>query len=85
MLAVGLSCVCAKLFQLCLTLWCYGLEPASLLCPWDFPRKNTGVDIHAPSRDLPNLEIEPESLMSAVLADRFFITSATFMAFILLG
>ena len=25
MLTVGLSCVCAKLFQLCLTLRCYGL------------------------------------------------------------
>ena len=25
----------------------HGLEPARLLCPWDFPGKNTGVDCHA--------------------------------------
>ena len=25
----------------------FGLEPARLLCPWDFPGKNTGVSCHA--------------------------------------
>ena len=25
------------------SLWPYGLQPARLLCPWDFPGKNTGV------------------------------------------
>ena len=25
-----------------------GLQPASLLCPWDFPGKNTGVGYHFP-------------------------------------
>ena len=30
--------------QSCLTLLqLHGLEPARLLCPWDFPGKNTGV------------------------------------------
>jgi len=24
----------------------YGLKPARLLCPWDFPGKNTGVGRH---------------------------------------
>ena len=24
----------------------HGLQPAGLLCPWDFPGKNTGVDCH---------------------------------------
>ena len=24
----------------------FGLEPAKLLCPWDFPGKNTGVGSH---------------------------------------
>ena len=34
-------CLVAKL---CLTpLWPLGLEPTRLLCPWDFPGKNTGV------------------------------------------
>ena len=25
----------------------HGLQPASLLCPWDFPGKNTGVGCHS--------------------------------------
>ena len=28
------------------SLWPYGLQPARLLCPWDFPGKNTGVGWH---------------------------------------
>ena len=32
----------------CLVLmWTYGLQPARLLCMWNFPAKNTGVDCHA--------------------------------------
>ena len=30
----------------CLTLWSDGLQPSRLLCPWDFPGKNTGVGCH---------------------------------------
>ena len=33
--------------QLCPTLWPYGLQPTRLLCPWDFPGKNTGVGCHS--------------------------------------
>ena len=29
------------------SLWPYGLELTRLLCPWDSPRKNTGVRFHA--------------------------------------
>ena len=33
----------------------YGLQPARLLCPWDFPGKNPGVGLPFPSPgDLPN-------------------------------
>ena len=32
--------------QLCLTLRCYGLWSTRLLCPWDFPDKNVGIDCH---------------------------------------
>ena len=32
--------------QLCPTLQPCELEPARLLCPWDFPGKNTGVGCH---------------------------------------
>ena len=28
-------------------LWLYGLKPARLLCPWNFPGKNTGVGCRA--------------------------------------
>ena len=27
-------------------LWPHGLQPIRLLCPWDFPGKNTGVGCH---------------------------------------
>ena len=27
-------------------LWPHGLQPARLLCPWDFPGKNSGVGCH---------------------------------------
>ena len=36
-----------KVTQLCLTLRPHGLQPARLLCPWDFPGKITGVGCHA--------------------------------------
>ena len=32
--------------QSCLTLRPHGLQPTSLLCPWNFPGKNTGVGCH---------------------------------------
>ena len=28
------------------SLWPHGLQPSKLLCPWDFPGKNTGVGCH---------------------------------------
>ena len=46
----GGICVEALAAQSCLTL-CdarpHGLQPARLLCPWDFPGQNTGVGRHA--------------------------------------
>ena len=45
-LAVG-SIYCMLVAQLCLTLQPHGLGPARLLCPWDFPGKNTGVGCHS--------------------------------------
>ena len=33
--------------QLCPTLCARGLQPAKLLCPWDSPGRNPGVDCHA--------------------------------------
>ena len=43
--------------KLYLSLRPHGLQPARLLCPWDFPRKNTGVGCHF----LLDPEIKPPS------------------------
>ena len=43
--------------KLYLSLRSHGLQPARLLCPWDFPRKNTGVGCHF----LLDPEIKPPS------------------------
>ena len=40
-------CVCARACALlCLTLQTHGLKHSRLLCPWNFPGKNTGVGCH---------------------------------------
>ena len=39
-------CVCVCVYARALsslTLWLHGLEPSRLLCPWNFPDKNTGM------------------------------------------
>ena len=40
------TCVCS-VTSVVLTLRPHGLQSAKLLCPWDFPGKNTGVGCHA--------------------------------------
>ena len=38
---------CCLVSQSCPALWQpHGLQPVRLPCPWDFPRKNTGVGCH---------------------------------------
>ena len=63
------------------SLWPYGLEAARLLCPWNFPGKNTEVGCQntgGPTPgDLSDPGIELASLESLALAGRFFNTSAT--------
>ena len=60
----------------------YGLQPTRLLCPWDFPGKNTAVGglPCPPPGDLPNPGMEPVSLVSPALAGGFFTTSTTWEA-----
>ena len=42
-----LGSVCYLIARLCLTLLLpHSLQTARLLCPWDFPGKNTGVGCH---------------------------------------
>ena len=43
----GCVCMCAKSLQSYLPLQPHGLYPPRLLCPWNFPGKNTGVGRHA--------------------------------------
>ena len=38
--------VCAMCSVVSDSLWPYGLQPARLLCLWNFPGKNTGVGYH---------------------------------------
>ena len=51
MLQVGKSlkqivCVCAQLLSMSRSLQPYDCKPTSLLCPWNFPGKNTRVGCH---------------------------------------
>ena len=55
----------------CPTLEPHGLQPASLLCPRDFPSKNMGVGCHFLFQE--TFLIQNES-MSSCLAGRFFTT-----------
>ena len=70
------ACCCCLVATLCLTLPPpHGVQPARLLCPRNFPGKNTGEGYHYPSPgDLPDPGIKPASLESPALAGRFCTT-----------
>ena len=58
----------------------HGLQPASILCSWNSPGKNTGVGCHAlPQGNFPTQGSNP-CLMSPALAGGFFTTSTTWEA-----
>ena len=72
-------CCCCGLFAiLCPTLLQpHGLWPSRLLCPWNFPDKNTGMGCHFLLLGIfPTQGLNP-SLMCPALAGRFFSTSTT--------
>ena len=53
------------------------VTPIRLLCSWDFPGKKqyrSGLPFPTPG-DLPRPGIQPKSLVSPTLADRFFTTA----------
>ena len=67
-----LNILCASLLSR-VSLQPHGLYPSRLLCPGNFPGKNTGVGCHAlPPVDLPDPGIEPESLAPPALAGGLF-------------
>ena len=61
--------------QSCPSLQSYRLHPTRLLCPWDYPGKNTGVGGHFFLQGFfPTQASKPASPASPVLAGGFFIT-----------
>ena len=69
------KCHCCLVAKSCLTFWWLrGLQPARLLCPWDFSRQEFWSGLPFPSSgDLSNPGIEPKS---PALAGRFFDTES---------
>ena len=59
--------------QSCPALQPCGLQPARLLCPWDFSGKSAGMPFPTPG-DLPDPGIKLASLGSPALVGRFFTT-----------
>ena len=67
-------CVCAWMYSvMCNSLQAHGLQPTKLLCPWNFPGKNTGVgSLFLFQGIFFNPGIQPRSPVSP--AGRFFTT-----------
>ena len=55
-------------------LWPHGPKPTRLLCPWNFPGKNTGVGCHFLLHWSSQHRDQSVSPVSLVLAGRFFTT-----------
>ena len=75
LLIVLCMCVCAKMIQLCPTLWTAACQ-APLSMGFSRQKYWNGLPCPPPG-DLPNSKTEPESLMPPALAGRFFTTSTT--------
>ena len=54
----------------------HGLQPTRLLCPWDFPGKNTQVSCHFLLQGIFSTQIQPVPLVSPALAGGFFTTES---------
>ena len=66
-----LCCCCFSCSVVSNSLQPCGLQPARLLCPWDFPGKNTGVAV----RLYPNEFPEQEKIIQVVIEIRRVISS----------
>ena len=58
------------------SLWPRGLYPTRLLCPWDFPGKNTGVDCHFLLQGIFLTQALSPHLCIFTLAGGFFTTKS---------
>ena len=63
----------------------YRLQPARLLCLWDFPGKNTGVDCHAFLQGILLTQGLNPCLLLSRIADGFFTHWATWKGIFLLS
>ena len=63
----------------------YRLQPARLLCLWDFPGKNTGVDCHAFLQGIFLTQGLNPCLLLSCIADGFFTHWATWKGIFLLS
>ena len=73
-------CACSVMFD---SLQPHGPQPTRLLCPWDFPGKNTGVGCHFLLQgNVPDAGINLASLAFPTLAGRF-LTTPVLMVFLL--
>ena len=52
----------------------HGLYPARLLCPWDYPGKNTGVGCHFLLQVISTQESNPHLLQVSFITEWFFTT-----------
>ena len=67
---------------ICDSSWPHGLQPAALLCPWDFPGKKTRVGCHfLLQRIFPIQESNPGLLSISCIAGTFFYHWVTWEAF----
>ena len=70
-------CVCQVASVMSDSLQPYGVQPTSLLGPWDSPGKNTGVGCHSLLQGLfPTQGSNPHLFTSLALAGGFFTTGA---------
>ena len=58
------------------SLWPHGLQPARLLCPWDFPGKNTGVGGHALLQEISLTQDRTPISCVFYIAGEFFTTES---------
>ena len=60
--------------QLCATPW---TVPARLLCPWDSPGKNTGVDCHSLLQGIFLIQGSNQRVLRLTCIGRGFLTTST--------
>ena len=71
-ICIGLPCVlCSVAPVMSNSLWPYGLQPTSFLCPWDYPGKHIRVGCHVL---LQGLSLPRDCAYVSRIASRFFTT-----------